>query len=422
MLSAHTELDLESGDVTPSMLNKLKDANPELSRQMSLAMSTMSEPESERTPLMAARSPKLGGLAPLPALELVPEDHESDLAPLFSEFATPRSPTYANLNDQRYILHFLDTNYSSARAEVACSFQYISNKAVAVTTSARVEKMCSFLHVQGQDASGFNSRRAEKQCSFLNTVPSTNSARAFTSGLAEKCTFMRSEPVKAVSVVSSGRLENSMRELPKWEEDESEEEWMEPLIESHRDATAKPRVNPTAYQPHMIAGAFSSNVVEKMTSFLSSEPSKAVSVTSSGRVEKMCSFQQDTPSKAVSTFSSGRAEKQCNFMTSEPSKAVSVFSSGRAERVMSELPAWEEDEEEWSFLPMLDGTEEEMDMINVKQYPDMATLWGEAFKDFKAAPEIDPTAEWEVDSDGNGGEPSPEMSPEARKVTPRNLL
>lgn len=158
-----------------------------------------------------------------------------------------------------------------------------------------------------------------------------------------------------------------------------------------------------------------------MTSFLTSEPSKPVSVTTSGRLEKMCSFYADTPSKVVSAFTSSRAEKQCTFMRTEPVKAVNVFSSGRAEGMMRDLPAWHDDsaEEEWSFLPVLDGSEKEVNPN--KPFPILDDLWEMAFKHSKPE-ELDISYYSPVvfgRSPNGGFEPSPEMSPEARKVAPR---
>jgi len=92
--------------------------------------------------------------------------------------------------------------------------------------------------------------------------------------------------------------------------------------------------------------------------------------------------------------------------------------------MMRELPAWQEDEEEWSFLPVLDGTEKEVDVM---QYPDLAQLWKEAFTDCKSYQNL------RLNSPLMGCttptamlsplilEPSPEMSPEARKVHPKIL-
>lgn len=368
---------------------------------------------------------------------------------------------------------------TSRRVEKQCSFLSSEpSKPVSVTTSGRVEKQCSFLRSEPVKAvSVYSSGLAEKQCSFLVDTPS-KPVNVTSSGRIEKmCSFMRSEPVKAVSVFNSGLSEKQCTFAQEFDIDKfdlfmeepakmcfPEDEELQPAVQStkstYKPASAPPsftssraehcsfRVMPgkaplysasrvekansfellafeqdadQEFAPSKTWPVTSSGRIERMCSFLTSEPSKPVSVTTSGRLEKMCSFYVDTPSKVVSAFTSSRAEKQCTFMRTEPVKAVNVFSSGRAEGMMRDLPAWHDDsaDEEWSFLPVLDGSEKE---VNPSQpFPHLDELWELAFKGSKPE-ELDTSYYSPVvfgRSPNGGFEPSPEMSPEARKVAPR---
>jgi len=121
-------------------------------------------------------------------------------------------------------------------------------------------------------------------------------------------------------------------------------------------------------EPVKAVSVYSSGRAEKNFQVMRSEPVKAVSVYSSGRAEKHFEVLQSEPAKAVSVFSSGRAERNFTVLDGTPSKAVSVFNSKLAEN--PELPEWFSDTgDNWDVaepLPKGQKCQELVDGLNAE--------------------------------------------------------